>query len=63
VTSRSTRRLFLVAALAVAPSGACAQGDPARQQALGHAAQDRAQKIYSLEASVARFESLYDLEL
>src|SRR3990172_640723 len=40
-----------------------ALGDPARQQALGHAAQDRAQKIYSLEASVARFESLSDLEL
>jgi hypothetical protein len=36
--------------------------DPLRLQALGHAAQDRAQKIYSLEASVARFESLYRLE-
>ncbi len=37
--------------------------DPLRLQALGHAARDRAQKIYSLEASVARFESLYGLEL
>jgi len=36
--------------------------DPARLRALGHAAQDRAQKIYSLEASVARFESLYGPE-
>jgi glycosyltransferase involved in cell wall biosynthesis len=37
--------------------------DAASLQALGHAAQDCAQKIYSLEASVARFESLYGLDL